>query len=363
MIPSSRPLRARIHLDAILHNYRLAKGAASKARALAVIKANAYGHGAVQVGRMLAPQADGFAVACLGEALELRESGIRNPILLLEGAFSPDEIAVADRADLALVVHCREQLDWVLAARPSRPLPCWIKIDSGMHRVGFAPEAFAEVHARLRACPHVGQRCAMTHFARADEPEHPYTHTQLEVFDQALQGAPLPCSLANSAAILAWPRAHRDWTRPGIMLYGASPFASEDARARDLRPAMTLESALIAIRDLRPGDPIGYGGRFVCDRPTRVGVAAVGYADGYPRHARDGSPVAVKGRITRVIGRVSMDMITLDLTGMEDVRLGDPVELWGRTVSATDVAHASDTIAYQLFTSVSRRVPLVYEGL
>ncbi|NEV61740.1 alanine racemase [Thiorhodococcus minor] len=360
MTPQARPLSARIHLDAILHNYRLAKRAAPAARALAIIKANAYGHGAVRVGQALAPEADGFAVACVAEALELRESGIRNRVLLLEGAFSPDEIVLADRAGLALVVHCQQQLDWVLAARPERPLECWIKIDSGMHRVGFAPGDFRAAHARLRGCPHVAAVHAMTHFARADEPRHPYTANQVEVFDGALQGLQLPCSLANSAAILAWPQTHRDWVRPGIMLYGASPFAEAVARAAGLRPAMTLESALISIRDLAPGEPVGYGGRFVCDRPMRVGVVAVGYADGYPRHAKDGTPVAVNGQLTRVIGRVSMDMITVDLTGLDNAGLGDRVELWGRRVAAADVARWSDTIAYQLFTSISRRVPLVY---
>lgn len=362
MINSARPLRARIHLDAIGHNYRLARRLAPSARALAVVKADAYGHGAVQVARALAAEVDGFAVASVAEALELRESGLTNPILLLEGVFAPEEIAVVDRAGLMMVVHCSEQLDWVLSAQPSRALDCWIKIDSGMHRVGFAPEAFGAAHARLVDCAHVAQRVAMSHFARADEPEHPYTPRQLAVFDRALEGTSINASLANSAAILAWPDTHRDWTRPGIMLYGASPFATDNVPvAADLRPAMTLESALISVRDLAPGDAIGYGGRFVCDRPTRVGVAAVGYADGYPRHAPDGTPVAVKGRMTRIIGRVSMDMITLDLTGMDDTRIGDQVELWGATVSAGDVAQSSDTIAYQLFTGVSRRVPRVYE--
>lgn len=360
MTPPARPLRARIHLDAIQHNYRLAKQCAPAARALAVIKANAYGHGAVRVGQTLAPEADGFAVACVAEALELRESGIRNPILLLEGVFSPEEILLADRAGLAMVVHCQQQLDWVLAARPARPLECWIKIDSGMHRVGFAPGDFTAAYARLRDCPHVAAIRAMTHFARADEPQHPCTVEQVGVFDGALAGLPVPCSLANSAAILAWPQTHRDWVRPGIMLYGASPFAEADARAAALRPAMTLESALISIRDLSPGEPVGYGGRFVCDRPMRIGVVAVGYADGYPRHAKDGTPVAVDGQLTRVIGRVSMDMITVDLTAIDNPRLGDSVELWGDRVAASEVARWSDTIAYQLFTGIGRRAPLVY---
>ncbi|MBK1719795.1 alanine racemase [Thiocystis violacea] len=361
MNSSSRPLRARIHLEAIRQNYRLAKELAPSARALAVIKANAYGHGAVAVARTLADEADGFAVACVEEALELRESGIRGPILLLEGVFSPEEIALVDRAGLAMVVHGREQLAWVLSARPARPLDCWIKVDTGMHRVGFAPSDVAEVQSALAACPHLGELSAMTHFARADEPEHPYTRLQLATFARALEGQAIPRSLANSAGILAWPESHGDWTRPGIMLYGVSPLIGAASPAVTLRPAMTLESAIISIRDLAAGEPVGYGGRFVCDRPTRVGVAAIGYADGYPRHARDGTPIAVKGRLTRLIGRVSMDMITLDLTGMADARVGDPVELWGGMVSATDVALASDTIAYQLFTGLSRRVPLIHE--
>jgi alanine racemase len=363
MTRSARPLRARIHLDAIRHNYRHARSLAPRSRALAVIKANAYGHGAIAVARALAGEADGFAVACVEEALELRDSGIQEPMLLLEGVFSPDEIALVDQAGLAMVVHCREQLDWVLTARPSRRLDCWIKLDTGMHRVGFEPSEFAEVNARLAACPHVGERVAMTHFARADETSHLYTSAQIAAFEQALSGVRIERSLANSAAVLAWPQAHGDWTRPGIMLYGVSPFASaaSEANASALRPAMTLESALIAIRDLAAGEPVGYGGRFVCERPSRVGVVAIGYADGYPRHARDGTPIAVGGRLTRVIGRVSMDMITLDLTGFDDVRHGDPVELWGRTVPAAAVAESSDTIAYQLFTGIGRRVSLIHQ--
>jgi alanine racemase len=359
----ARPLRARIHLDALLHNYRHAKRLAPRARALAVVKANGYGHGAVAVARALADEADGFAVACIDEAMELRESGIRHPILLLEGVFAPHEIALVDRAGLTAVIHSREQLEWILAARPARRLDCWIKLDSGMHRVGLAPNDFAAAHAALTASPHLGELVAMSHFARADEPEHPYTERQIAIFGQALGGLRIPRSLANSAAILAWPQSHGEWTRPGIMLYGVSPLPGEHPQATALRPTMTLESALISVRDLAPGEPVGYGGRFVCERPTRIGVAAVGYADGYPRHARDGTPVAVNGQRTRIIGRVSMDMITLDLTGMADARIGAPVELWGATIPANEVAQASDTIAYQLFTGIGRRVPLLHEGV
>jgi alanine racemase len=355
-----RPVRALIHLDAVRHNYREAKRLAPEARALAVVKANAYGHGAVAVGRALAEEADGFAVACVEEAMELRESGIRNPILLLDGVFAPEEMLLVERADLTPVIHSELQLEWISAARPERQLDCWLKMDSGMHRMGLAPDRFADAYAELAVCPYVRRVVLMSHFARADEPEHAYTERQIQVFEQASAGIRAPRSLANSAAVLAWPRSHGDWVRPGIMLYGASPMDGEHASAARLRPVMTLESALISVRDLEPGEPVGYGGRFVCERPTRVGVAAIGYADGYPRHAPDGTPVAVKGRMSRIIGRVSMDLITLDLTGIDDAAIGDPVELWGATVSVNAVARASGTISYQLFTGISRRVPLFF---
>lgn len=356
----SRPVRARIRLDAVLENYRQAKRLAPGSRAIAVIKANAYGHGAVAVARALSDEADGFAVACVEEAMELRDSGIRGRILLLDGVFAPDEMRLVEQARLTPVIHSRLQLDWLLAARPRRHLDCWLKMDTGMHRMGFAPEVFAGAYAELAGCPHVSDVVLMSHFARADELGHPFTLRQVQVFERATVSIQAARSLANSAAILAWPRSHADWTRPGIMLYGVTPLDGEHPSAALLRPAMTLESALVSLRDLPSGEPVGYGGRFVCGRPTRVGVAAIGYADGYPRHAPDGTAVAVKGRLTRIIGRVSMDLITLDLTGIEDAAIGDPVELWGAQVSANAVAKASGTIAYQLFTSVSRRVPLIH---
>lgn len=356
----SRPLRARVDLDAVRHNYRYAKRCAPGTRALAVVKANAYGHGAVAIARALAEEADGFAVACVEEGLELRDSGVRAPILVLDGIFSPDEMTQIEQADLTPVIHDWLQLDWMLAARPRRALACWLELDSGMHRMGLEPVEFVRAQAALRDCPHVRDLVLMSHFARADEPDHDFTRRQLQRFETSCASAASPRSLANSAAILAWPETHADWTRPGIMLYGASPFETPHPAVAPLRPAMTLESALIAIRELAPGEPIGYGGRFVCERPTRVGVVAVGYADGYPRHATDGTPARVKGQPSRVIGRVSMDLLTLDLTGIEGVRIGDPVELWGSGVSASAVARASGTIAYQLFTNLSRRVPLVH---
>jgi alanine racemase len=357
----SRPARARIDLDALRQNLRYAKELVPGARAVAVVKANAYGHGAVPVARALEGEADALGVACTEEALELRESGIRAPILLMEGVFSPDEIALADRHRLAMVVHCREQIRWILAARTRVPLDCWIKLDTGMHRVGFDPRCFAGAYADLRGASQVGGLVLMTHFARADEPGHPFTTRQIERFTELTAGIAAPRSLANSAAVIAWPDARADWIRPGIMLYGASPLGDGHPSADRLRPAMHLESALISVRDLAAGETVGYGGRFVCPAPMRVGIVAMGYADGYPRHAPDGTPVAVGGRPARLVGRVSMDMLAVDLTRVDQASVGDPVELWGATVSANAVAEASGTIAYQLFTAVSPRVPRCYQ--
>lgn len=358
----SRPARARIDLDALRHNLRYAKGLAGSSRLVAVVKANAYGHGAVAVARALAGEVDTLGVACLEEALELRESGVQSPILLLEGVFSPEEIPLVDRYRLVLVVHSLEQLRWMLEARPERPLACWLKVDTGMHRLGLDPSDLPAAFAALHRAPQVGEMVLMTHFAQADEPAHPFTVLQMDRFAEATRGLGAPRSLANSSALIAQPDARADWVRPGIMLYGASPLGDGHPSARHLRPVMHLESALIAVRDLKAGERVGYGGCFTCPEPLRVGVVALGYADGYPRHAPDGTPVAVAGQGTRLIGRVSMDMLTVDLTGLAPAKIGDPVELWGAQVSANTVAQASDTIAYQLFTGVGSRVPRSYQG-
>lgn len=358
----ARPTRARINLAAIRHNYRYAKSVSPSSKAVAIIKANAYGHGAVRVAQALEPEVDAFGVACIEEAIELREAGIKAPIMLLEGVFTPDELEMVDQLGFMIAVHTQEQLDWVCAAKPSKPFTVWLKVDSGMHRLGFAPEQAVAVYKQLLACEAVGDITLMTHFARADETSSDATALQMQRFKQCTKGIEAPVAVANSAGLLAWDMARKDWLRPGIMLYGASPILDDKSLEQALKPAMSLESALIAVRDLEAGEPIGYGARFVCDKPIRVGVVAIGYADGYPRHAKDGTPVMVKGVRTRIIGRVSMDMLTVDLTDIPDVKVGDPVELWGEHVLANEVAECSDTIAYTLFTGVTRRVPLVYEN-
>lgn len=361
----SRPARCRIDLAALRHNLRLARRLAPGARLAAVVKANAYGHGAVRIARALAGEVDAFAVACIEEALELRESGIARPIVLLEGVFSPDELALVERAALTPVVHSRAQLAWFLAARPRRPLDCWLKLDTGMHRLGLTPSEFIEAEVELRNCAHLGRLVAMSHLARADEPGEgeEATRGQIADFRAALSGLDLPISLANSAAILAWPEAHGDWVRPGLMLYGASPFAEPHPQAAELRPVMTLESTLVAVHRLPPGARVGYGGRFCCTRPTRLGVVAIGYADGYPRHAPDGTPLLVEGRLAPLAGRVSMDMLTVDLTDLPEVGPGARVELWGAGLDVGRVAAASGTIAYQLYCAVSRVAVEVQDDL
>lgn len=353
----SRPTFAIIDTAAFVANYRYAKSLAAGARALAVIKANAYGHGAVALARALAAEADAFGVACSEEAMELRESGIDNPIVLLEGVFEPAEIANAAMHQFTLVVHSPQQLDWLLAARPARPLDVWLKVDSGMHRLGLEPGELAEAHARLDASPNVGQIVLMSHLACADDTGSPATTDQLACFHRATRGIDAPVSLANSAALMAWPQTHGSWVRPGIMLYGSSPLDTPDNK---LQPVMRLESRLIAIHDLAAGESIGYGGRHTCTASTRVGVVAVGYADGYPRHAPDGTPVAVNDQLTQLIGRVSMDMLTVDLTDQSQAQVGDHVQLWGDRVSAAEVARHSGTIAYELFTRITRRVHFQY---
>ncbi len=350
-----RPARALIDLDALRHNYRLARGRHG-GRALAVIKANAYGHGAVRCAQALSDEADGFAVACLEEALELRAAGVARPILLLEGVFEAAELDEVVRHRLWLVVHHEEQVRMIEAMPASPPLTVWLKVNSGMNRAGFMPDEVDATWRRLVECGRVGEITLMSHFARADEPQVITTVEQIERFDAATAHLPGARSLANSGAVLGWPAAHRDWARPGILLYGADPMPDE---GHGLRPVMTLQSAVMAVREIPAGAPLGYGARFVAERPTRVGLVAMGYADGYPRVVPDGTPVAVDEIRTRLIGRVSMDMMTIDLTDLPDAGLGSRVELWGGNIPVNRIAQAAGTIAYELLCNV-KRVRLEY---
>jgi alanine racemase len=349
-----RPIRATFDLAAFRENLALARGRAPRSRVWAVIKANAYGHGLLRAAEAMSA-ADGFALLDLDDAVRLREAGIRKPVLLLEGFFSPEDLAVVAEHGLSCVIHTAEQIDMLESAGLPTRVPVYLKMNSGMNRLGFAPERFRAVCKRLGTMSAVGTITLMSHFADADG--EPGIAAQLARFGAATADLGMPRSLANSAALLRYAETHADWVRPGIMLYGCSPFADESAASIGLRPVMTLESELIAVQTLQPGDRVGYGGTFTAERRMRIGVVACGYADGYPRHAPTGTPVLVNGTRTQTVGRVSMDMLTVDLEPVPDGVVGSPVTLWGEGLSADEVAAAAGTVSYELLCALAARVP------
>ncbi|MAY73070.1 alanine racemase [Halomonas litopenaei] len=364
----SRPLIADIDLDALRHNYRLAAGLAPGSLSVAVLKADAYGHGAVACARALSGEAPMFAVAAIEEAVALREAGIEEPIVLLEGIFSADELAQVEALGLGMAIHSDWQLEAALARRPARPIPVWLKVDSGMHRLGFPPERAEAAWRALEAAPEcVCDLHLMSHFATADSTDAGYFQRQRECIVALAERLDAPTCLANSPSILAQPSAHGAINRPGVMLYGADPLEVANSASQQLAPVMSLRSEIIAVRELSAGEPVGYGGRFVTSRPSRIGVVACGYGDGYDRHAVDGTPVLVDGKRTHVAGKVSMDMMTVDLSELPEAGIGSEVVLWGRSrhggvLSVDEVARFCDTISYTLLTGVLPRVPRRYNG-
>lgn len=356
-----RGTRVSINLTALRHNLQIVRRAAPGCRIMAAVKANGYGHGLVRVAQAL-QDSDGFCVASIEEALDLRAAGITAPITLLEGFFHSDEIPLIEQHQLDLLLHHPEQISQLEQASLSTPVRVWLKIDTGMHRLGVSAESVPSLWQRLESHPQLQPLGQMTHLACADDPEHPATRLQLQCFAQATEGLPGERAIANSAGILGWPESHSDWVRPGIMLYGISPFVGGRASEHNLQPVMTLSSELIAINMAKPGDTIGYGGTWTCPEAMPVGVVAVGYGDGYPRHAPNGTPVLVNGRRVPLIGRVSMDMVCVDLRSQPEARIGDPVVLWGEGLPAEEVAEAAGTIAYELLCSVTQRVALMEQG-
>jgi alanine racemase len=359
-LPLARPIRLRIDTAALRHNFARARQLAGAARLWAVIKANAYGHGQFLAARALDDLTDGFALLETENAIALRERGHRQPILLLEGFFAPQEISALTRFGLTPVIHNPTQLE-MLAAAEERPASAYLKVNTGMNRLGFSPQTAGAARQQLETLG-IRQLTLMSHFAEADTATG--IAAQLQCFRQIAEGADLPVSLANSAALIRYPESRggkNDWARPGILLYGGSPFADIAATQLDLRPVMTLESRLIGIQTLAAGARVGYGGAFQAERDMRVGIAACGYADGYPRHAPTGTPIAVAGVLTRTLGRVSMDMLVCDLSCAPKAQIGSPVTLWGSgeggVVAADAVAAAAGTISYELFCAVSERVP------
>jgi alanine racemase len=356
----ARAATATINLNAIRHNYLLAKNASPENKAVAIIKADAYGHGAVKVAQSLEDIADAFGVACIEEAIELREAGITLPILLLEGFFTADELDYISQNNLWCAVHSVDQIKIIADTELSKPIKIWLKMDSGMHRLGVHPDQYEAAYQELKSLSQVEEVVLMSHFASADEPQKNTTAEQISCFDAVASKLDAPVSLANSAGTMAHPDARRSWQRPGIMLYGATPFAESQELADQLKAAMTLSSEVIAVRELQPGDAVGYSGKWVCDKPSRVGTVAMGYADGYPRHAKNGTPVLVDGKLTQIIGRVSMDMLAVDLTALPEAGVGSHVEFWGDNLKASEVATYCDTIPYTLFTGITRRVHKKY---
>jgi alanine racemase len=360
-----RLIRALIDTAALRHNLGTIRAYAPGARVMAVVKANAYGHGLVTTALALA-DADSFAVARLEEGIALRSAGVRAPIVLLEGVFSAEQLAEAAHHGFELVVHDPLQLKLLEAHRGAERFIIWIKIDTGMNRLGFRPDAFADVLARLRALtvPAMELR-VMTHLARADELQEKMTGAQLQRFHSALADAGvaegagrLVTSIGNSAAILGWPQGQGNWVRPGLALYGVSPFANETAYSHGLKPAMTLETTVLTVRQVKRGETVGYAGAWCAQRDSSIAILAAGYGDGLPRHLDNGTPVLVGGARYELVGRVSMDMIAVDVTGAPKVVTGTRATIWGADLPVEEIAMHADTIPYELLCGVSQRVPI-----
>jgi alanine racemase len=354
----ARPNQAELDLGALRHNVSVARQLAPHSKMLAVVKANAYGHGAPIIATALQSQVDALGVACLEEALELRDCGVTSPVLLLEGVFEETEISTAAQLGLWVTIGNEQQLKWLEDAKLTTPLHCWLKVDTGMNRLGVAPKQAGDCHRRLTASVNATTHIVTyTHFATADDVTSQKTHDQIARFDalslDALRSA------ANSAGVLAWPQAHYEWVRPGYMLYGNSPLLVEHANARSLKPVMTLTSAVISVRDVPTGETVGYDATWIAERASKIATVAIGYGDGYPRQAPNGTPVLINGQRASLAGRVSMDMITVDVTDLPQVQLGDEVVLWGKGLSLAEVAHCANTIGYELTTRMPARTPRI----
>ncbi len=351
-----RPVEAIIDLQALRNNVAVAKRHAGNAKVFAVVKANGYGHGLERILPALGA-ADGLAVVEFDLALRIRGCEISKPVLLLEGFFDEKELISASKHGLHVVLHQLAQIDILLGAKLPQPLSVYLKINTGMNRLGIVPDKIAELHARLTSCENVGEIVLMTHFADADGERG--VDWQLQPLTKLVESLGTKVCAANSAALLRYPQSHGDWVRPGIMLYGASPFEDVTAAKLGLRPVMTMRSRLIDVQHLQPGDCVGYGCTFTADKPMRIGVVAAGYGDGYPRHAPTGTPVLVEGQRVGTIGRVSMDSLCIDITDLPDAGVGSQVTLWGEGLPVEEVAASAGTVSYELLTKVTARVPFI----
>ena len=352
----ARPIVARLDLQALRQNLQVVRAAAPHSRVWSVVKANAYGHGLDRVWSSLSTT-DGFAMLNIEEAILLRERGWKGPSLILEGFFHADELALFDQYRLTTSLHSNWQVKVLANAKLNAPIDVYLKINSGMNRLGFAPDRVQTVWQQLRGLKNVGQLTLMAHFADAEQPEG--IAGPMARIEQAAEGLDCPRSLANSAATLWHQEAHYDWVRPGIVLYGASPSGEwRDVATSGLKPVMTLNSEIIGIQNLKAGDTVGYGSLYKASGEQRIGIVACGYADGYPRQAPTGTPVMVEGVRTQTVGRVSMDMLAVDLTPCPQAGIGSSVELWGDNIKIDDVAAPSGTVGYELMCALAPRVPV-----
>lgn len=362
----ARPSYMAVDLAALVHNYQWACQLAPNSQTMAVVKANAYGHGATECAMALEPYAPAFGVACIEEALALRKAGITKPIALLEGLFTADEVAVAAEQGFWAMVEDPTQVNAILNANLAKPLTVWIKVDTGMHRLGLSPHYVGDYYQQLLASDNVASSIVFaTHFASADETANDFTAHQLRLFMDTVKPFNTPVSLANSPAIMAWPATHKDWNRAGFMLYGNSPLDVDHPSSKALQPVMQMYSAITSLRKINAGQAVGYAQTWRAQRPSVIATVAIGYGDGYPRNAASGTPVLVNGQRASLVGRVSMDMITLDVTDLAGVNLvgvniGDPVCLWGKGLSINEVASHASTIGYELMTRVTQRLPIKY---
>ncbi len=355
-----RAAYAEIDLNALHHNLMRVRNYAPSAKVMAVIKANAYGHGLVRVSEAIKHKVDALAVARVDEGIRLRESGFQKPITILEGFVDEDDLDRFYQYQLDSVVHSLAQVDIMENSKNRKVLSIWLKMDTGMNRLGLKGNDFFLAWERLKRCKHVQQPPGlMTHLANSDDINDDKTPGQIKIFRTATHDMDGPCSIANSAAILAWENAQAEWVRPGIMLFGCSPFSGKRANDFDLKPVMSLHSHLISIKTVQAGETVGYGGTWICQSETRLGVVAIGYGDGYPRHVRHATPVLINGERVPLVGRVSMDMITVDLTSQPAAKPGDPVTLWGPGLAVEEIAAAADTIPYTLLCGITQRVQVV----
>ncbi len=358
----SRPARVCIHLPALSHNLTKVRELAPHSKVMAIVKADGYGHGIVRVAQAL-KEANAYGVACLEEATILREAGIKKAIVLLEGFYSSSEFEQISELNIDVVIHHQNQLLMLEEHSAIKPMNVWLKIDTGMHRLGFAADEFDNVMQRLQQCDSVANPIRlMTHLAAANERDTVLTHQQLDCFQKLSKDMSLEKTISNSAAVLDIEKSHGDWVRPGLMLYGISPFANNTGHDHGLQPAMTLESELISVKQLKKGDTVGYGASWSCPEDMPIGIVAAGYGDGYPRHAPSGTPVLINETRAALIGRASMDMMAIDLRNQPNAKVGDAVVLWGKGLPVEEIARSANTVPYQLLCAVHKRLRFEEDG-